>query len=274
MLKLRIISAFILLPIVITAILKLPSAYVAVASGVVFAAGAWEWLSMIGIKHQALRAVLLLLLMLVAYSLLATGLNVVWVYWLALSWWLLGLVGICYYPNGKRWWQVIALQPFIGLIMFVPAWLAFNQLHSTAVTGPQLVLLGCALIWGADIAAYFTGKLWGKDKLIEQVSPGKTWAGFYGAVVSGCIIMSGYYVLYKPQFNYIYAIWLGLLVVVFAVIGDLVESLFKRVYGVKDSGKLIPGHGGVFDRIDSMLAAFPVYMLGLQVIQQLRIMDL
>lgn len=274
MFKLRVISALILLPLVIAGILFLPSTYVAIASAIVFIMGAWEWLNMTVIKNTSIKLALLGLLVLIAYNLLAKGLPVIWIYWMALLWWSLGFIGICYYPRGADLWRRILVQPFVGLIMFVPSWLAFNQLHAQVEYGPIWVLLGCCLIWGADVGAYCFGKLWGNVKLIPSVSPGKTWAGFYGALVTGCLIMLGFYYWLQPDFSLVYALWLALITVLFSVIGDLVESLLKRVYGVKDSGTLIPGHGGVYDRIDSMLAAFPIYFLGLQILQNLRIMAL
>jgi phosphatidate cytidylyltransferase len=271
MFKLRLLSVLVLIPIIVIALLKLPSSYVAIASGFVFTLGAWEWLRITVSSSAVLRVVLLALLIAIAFNLLAVGLDLQLVYWVALLWWIGGFVSICYYPRGAEIWRQLALQPFIGLVMFVPAWLAFNELHAQAVDGPLFVLLGCSLIWGADIGAYCCGKLWGKAKLIENVSPGKTWVGFYGALITGCVIMLGFYFGFRPNFSLWYALWLALFTVVFAVVGDLVESLVKRVYGVKDSGSLIPGHGGVYDRIDSMLSAFPIYALGLQILQGLRL---
>jgi len=273
MFKLRVLSALVLLPLVVIAILKLPTVYVAVASGLFFALAAWEWLNMTVLKSMSVRLFLLLMLCVVAYSLLSSGIPVEWVYWLSLIWWIWGFIGICYYPRGAKIWRYVLLQPFVGLVLFVPAWLAFNELHATE-QGPIWVLLGCCLIWGADIGAYCSGKLFGKTKLVESVSPGKTWAGLYGALAAGCLIIAIFYYWYNPDFSLIYAIWLALITIILSVIGDLVESLLKRVYGVKDSGNLIPGHGGAFDRIDSMLAAFPIYVLGLQIIQNLRIIAL
>lgn len=272
MFKLRLISIIILVPLVVAAILYLPAIYIAIGSGVFFMGAAWEWLHMTVLKSSKIRFVLLGLLALVAIDLLMLGLPTAWVYWLALMFWAAGFVGICYFPRGTDLWRQVMLQPFVGLLMFVPGWIAFNQLHAIQ-DGPIWVLLGCCLIWGADIGAYCAGKLWGDTKMIPAVSPGKTWAGFYGALLSGALIMSIFYVWYKPEFNFVYAIWLALMVVLFSVIGDLVESLIKRVYGVKDSGNIIPGHGGFYDRIDSMLAAFPIYWLGLQLISNLRIMS-
>ncbi len=272
MFKLRLLSAIILIPLVVLGLLYLPSAYIAVGSGIVFIGAAWEWLRMAMPQNPLRRAMLLTLLIVVASNLLYIGLNEEWIYWLALMCWLCGFIGICYYPRGTAIWQEVMLQPFVGLVMFVPGWVAFNQLHSYSAKGPIWVLLGCCLIWGADIGAYCTGKLWGKEKLIPEVSPGKTWAGFYGALAAGMLIMSVFYLWFKPSFPYVYALWLALIVVLFAVVGDLVESLLKRVYGFKDSGNIIPGHGGFYDRIDSMLAAFPIYVLGLHMIFNTDIM--
>ncbi len=274
MLKLRIISAVILIPCVVFGILYLPSTYVAVASAIVFALAAWEWINMTAYKNSITKYIILILLGLVAFSVLQSSVASTYLYWFSILFWLLGFLGICYFPRGANLWRPAFLQPFVGLIMFVPAWVALNQMHASTNNGPVWVLLACCLIWGADIGAYFSGRLWGKTKLAPHVSPGKTVAGFIGALVVGCVVMTLFYTIFKPDFSYYFAIWLSLVTVLFSVLGDLVESLQKRLYGVKDSGNLIPGHGGVYDRIDSMLAAFPVYVLGMQIIINLRIMAL
>ncbi len=272
MFKTRVLSIAVLLPLVVAAILFLPPLYMAIISGLVCAIAAWEWLHMTVLKNSWWRFALLLLLILFAANLLIRGIEPMWVFCAALAWWIAGFIGICYYPRGKLIWKEIMLQPFVGLVLFVPAWLAFNALYKQSADGPKWVLLGCSLVWAADIGAYIFGKLWGKTKMAPHVSPGKTWAGFWGGLLGGCIIMLGFYRWMRPDFNVIHAVWLALITVLAAVVGDLVESLFKRVYNVKDSGNIIPGHGGVFDRIDSMLAAFPIYYLGLQILLNLRIM--
>lgn len=274
MFKLRLVSTVLLLPLAVAAILFLPNIYIAIISGLILAIAAWEWLQMSVLKDSKIRFLLLLSLIVVAYSLLSVGLHPMWILYSALLWWLCAFIGVLYYPEGNSIWREWMLQPFIGIVLFVPAWLSFNTLHAQSIFGPVWVLLGCALIWGADIGAYIFGKLWGKNKLLASVSPGKTWAGLYGGIATSCLIMVIFYFWYKPDFNIIQAIWLAMMTVTFAVIGDLFESMQKRIYGVKDSGKIIPGHGGIFDRIDSMLAAFPIYFLGLQILHNLRIMSL
>ncbi len=270
--KLRAISTIILLPLVVAGILFLPALVLAVISGIVFALAAWEWLQMAIPKKPRLRVLLLVLLIIVAASLLSRGLNPLWIYLTAILWWIAGFVGICYYPGGTKIWHEIIIQPVVGLLLFVPPWLAFNALLSPTF-GRKWALLGCCLIWAADIGAYVFGKLWGKQKLVPHVSPAKTWAGFYGACVFGCIVMLTFYQYFAVEitFSLWFALWVAALTVLFAVVGDLVESMFKRVYGIKDSGKLIPGHGGVFDRIDSMLAALPIYYLALQLLHNISV---
>lgn len=275
MFKLRLLSTVVLVPLVVAAILLLPSIYIAIGSTLAFGVAAWEWLQMTQLRDsKPTLFILLISLFAVAYSLLAAGLSPTWLFYPAVLWWLVALIGVCFYPNGTEIWRGLLLQPIIGLIMFVPAWLAFNSLHAKLVYGPQLVLLGCVLVWGSDIGAYCFGKLWGKKKLAPQVSPGKTWAGFYGALTTGCLVMLAYHLIFTPAFSLGGGIILAIATVMFAVIGDLVESMLKRIYGFKDSGNLIPGHGGMYDRLDSMLAAFPIYFLGLQILQNTSIIAL
>lgn len=272
MFKLRLISALILIPVVALAILQMPKVYLALISGLVFIFAAWEWIQMTVIKKLWIQIFLLTTLVIVAWSMLANGFNLHWLYGLSLVWWLLAFVGVCYFPRGSMLWQFMFVQPLVGLLMFVPAWVAFNSLQIMGIEGRIWVLLGCVLIWSADIGAYATGKLWGKRKLIPAVSPGKTWAGLYGAFASGCIVALVFYYGVGPLLSLPKVLVLALITVVFAVIGDLVESMLKRIYSYKDSGNIIPGHGGMYDRLDSMLAAFPIYTLMLQLLQNIDIM--
>ncbi len=274
MFKLRLISAIVLIPLVVLGILKMDTGYMAFASGVVFGCAAWEWIQMTVKVSSIARLVLLAAFVAIAYSLFSAGFSISWMYWLSLCWWAIAFIGVLYFPKGKQIWKALFLQPLVGLIMFIPAWVAFNQLHKQGPTGPVWVLLGCLLVWGADIGAYCAGKLFGKTKLIPQVSPGKTIAGFYGAILTGLAMSALFYWIFKPALPLVYLLWLGLATVLAAVLGDLVESMLKRVYDYKDSGALIPGHGGMYDRLDSMLAAFPIYVLGLQVLQNVSILSM
>ncbi len=270
MFKLRLLSTLILLPGVIAGILFLPTMYIEIASGLAVAAAMWEWLHMTVLKKSKTRFVLLVALLLFAVSIIFIGISPLWILYISMFWWICALAGICYYPENAKVWKWDLLQPLMGFIMFVPAWLAFNGLHA-CTDGPIWVLLGCALVWGTDIGAYCFGKLYGKNKLIPHVSPNKTWAGLYGGFIASIMIMMSFYLWYRPEFSWYFAIWLAVLTSFFAVVGDLFESMLKRIYAVKDSGNLIPGHGGMFDRLDSLFAAFPVYYLGLDILQNICI---
>lgn len=273
MFKLRLISALVLLPMVIAGILYLPTLYLQILSGVAIAIAAWEWLHMSVLKDSKTRFLLLAALIFLAISLLVINIHPLWLFYFSLIWWLLAFVGICYYPAYTKIWHEFLIQPIVGVILFIPAWVAFVNLHAQK-NGPVFVLLGCTLIWAADIGAYCFGKLWGKNKLAPVVSPNKTWEGLFGAFITGTLVMLVFWVWYKPKFGIFAAVWLAVITVGFAVIGDLFESMLKRVYGVKDSGNLIPGHGGMLDRIDSMLAAFPVYFLGLELLHNMRVLHI
>ena len=124
------------------------------------------------------------------------------------------------------------------------------------------------MVWGADIGAYFAGRKWGDRKLAPQVSPGKTWAGVYGALISTIIVtflmlfFSNYLDSAAASSWLLFAL-LAAFITVVSIVGDLAESMVKRHRGVKDSGKLLPGHGGIMDRVDSLVAALPLYTIAL-----------
>jgi phosphatidate cytidylyltransferase len=132
-----------------------------------------------------------------------------------------------------------------------------------AILEPSEVLAVLVLVWIADTAAYFVGRAFGRHKLAPSISPGKTWAGVYGALACSAVIgLAGGWIAHAPPGLLAGVIVLALVTVVFSIVGDLFESLIKRHAGVKDSGALFPGHGGLFDRMDSIVAALPVFVLG------------
>jgi phosphatidate cytidylyltransferase len=153
-----------------------------------------------------------------------------------------------------------------GLLVLIPAWAGLVWIHQLS-RGPYLVLFLLVLIWIADSGAYFAGRRWGRRKLAPLVSPGKTREGAYGALAGGLLwggVLAALYGVSVPQQGCL--VLLCLLTVVASIVGDLYESLSKRERGVKDSGSLLPGHGGILDRIDSLTAAAPVFALGLHLI--------
>ena len=153
--------------------------------------------------------------------------------------------------------------------MLVPSWMALVSIRQQP-DGDVFLLMLLLLVWGADIGAYFAGKTWGKKKLAPKVSPGKTMAGFWGGVGS-CVAIAVGFVIYLELsvLDGFYLVVLSVIAGLASVLGDLFESMLKRQRGIKDSSKLLPGHGGVLDRIDSITAAAPMFVLGVHVLNKL-----
>ena len=150
----------------------------------------------------------------------------------------------------------------------VSTWLALVVLHSRPDQGPHWVLFLLVLVWVADSGAFFAGRQFGRTKLAPKVSPGKTWEGVFGALIACALFAFGYARFLELQGLALTGfILISLVTVLFSVAGDLLESLLKRQHGVKDSGTLIPGHGGILDRIDSLFAAAPIFLFGLRWIE-------
>ena len=151
----------------------------------------------------------------------------------------------------------------LGLIILVPTWCSLVYLKSLA-NGSAFIIYLLFLIWAADSGAYFIGRKWGKRKLASHVSPGKTWEGTIAGIISGLFVTMAF-ILFTENIvnNEILFILISILVIVMSVIGDLMESIVKRNANIKDSGHLLPGHGGILDRIDSLTAAAPVFTFGL-----------
>lgn len=272
MLKQRLITAAVLIPLFVWAVLVAPLPQFALLLGLFVIQGAWEWTGLMAVHNRLAR---------LAYCILvAAGLGLVWLYaadliqavlFLGSLWWLLAIPLVLGYPATTKLWRPIPLQAVIGFVVLVPAWAALVYLKIHQAADGYWLLLLFILIWAADSGAYFSGRRWGKHKLAPRVSPGKTWEG----VVGGLVIAIGMTVaaLYMGQdsqnLNWPVLFLLLTVTVFFSVLGDLFESMFKRHVGVKDSGRLLPGHGGVLDRIDSATAAAPVFAFGLSLMADL-----
>ncbi|HLA75898.1 MAG TPA: phosphatidate cytidylyltransferase [Gammaproteobacteria bacterium] len=266
MLKQRLITAAVLIPLVVWGILSLSNFYFAVVLTVLVATAAWEWAGLIGLPAPVGRAVYVLLILVALW--LSSWIPVVAVLSLAMIGWLIGLVWVLRYPAGDQQWANRPIGALAGVFVLVAPWVALVALHGGDSMGPYRVLFLLSLIWLADTAAYFAGRRWGAAKLAPRVSPGKTWAGAWGALVAGAVyaLLSGMLVFTEV----LLPVWVLLAVtaVLFSILGDLLESMFKRQAGVKDSGSLLPGHGGMLDRIDSLTAAAPLFMLGMLLINK------
>lgn len=264
MLKKRIITAAILIPLVIYAVLYLPVPFFVFLTGCIVLGAAWEWSNLMAVKHPLARFGYLLLIACILYwSLLLPIVAVPYLLTLTVVWWSLAGGMVALYPRASAWWGSSRLvRGLMGIVVLVPCWITLNLIR-TQQNGIFDIFILFALIWGADTTAYFVGRKWGKTKLAPLVSPGKSVEGvvgaLIGAIVIALIVLAG---TRMPAYTWPWAILLCLGVVVFSIIGDLFESMLKRQVGIKDSGKLLPGHGGLLDRIDSLTAAAPVFAFG------------
>lgn len=261
MLKQRIITALWLAPLALLGFFALQGATFLAFIAFIVALAAWEWARLAGYDSQAQRIAYAIF---VAITLLLANSNAMWllpVLCLALLWWLLATVMVVVFPRSIAYWSGNLGKRVMGLVILIPAGLGLVVLKNQP-QGNMLILSLMLLVWGADIGAYFFGRAFGKRKLAPRVSPGKSWAGFFGGLFTSLCIATGLAVyLQVPVEQLMLVLLCAAVVVLFSVVGDLTESMFKRQMGIKDSSQLLPGHGGVLDRIDSLTAAAPVFAL-------------
>lgn len=261
MLKQRILTAIILIPLFIYLVLKLSDPAFYMMTAVIVIWGAWEWSPFMDVvKFPQCFFYPLAMIFILIFS-LAIPIHII--LFIAFAWWLVALCLVSLYPGATRWWsKSIWVRAVMGLLVLVPCWRAINFIHASD-NGPYTLLFLFVLIWGADSGAYFVGRAWGKHKLAPAVSPGKSWQGLFGALLTTILIAFGsFYIFNIPQKIWLGATALCLITVLFSVLGDLFESMMKRNVGLKDSGQILPGHGGVLDRVDSLTAAAPIFILG------------
>jgi phosphatidate cytidylyltransferase len=265
MLKTRVITALVMVGLLLPAMFYLPQSYWAIAVAAFFGVAAWEWGALLAWGNRArlmlggICALLCITISIIEPNVIGAGAvfnpDKIWVltvyaiaavfwclvmpFWLQHKWALTGVAGV-----------------IVGLIVLFPTWLAMVQLRTL---GPGVLLGVFAVVWMADVAAYFSGKAFGKHKLALSISPGKTWEGAIGAGVG----VVAYGLVMRQVFSFEFmslTAWIVVLIGVTAIsiIGDLYESLLKRKAGIKDSSNILPGHGGVLDRIDSLTSTLPV----------------
>ncbi|MGN6790659.1 MAG: phosphatidate cytidylyltransferase [Rhodanobacteraceae bacterium] len=271
MLKQRVITALILAPLIVALIFLTNASVFAALLGLIFLLGMWEWTRMAGVHGYPLR-VASLLGYAILFALLWQVCKTSW-WWLpvlaGLAWWLQALYWLAHHRFGAgRTPAHAALKLVAGAFVVVPAWCAVVVMHGDMAEpntgrGHWWVLFFACIVMAADIGAFSAGRRWGHTKLAPLISPGKTREGVYGALVcSGIVGLIGGALLKVPADRLPAIVVLALVTVLFSIVGDLFESLVKRHAGVKDSGALFPGHGGVFDRMDSIVAALPIFVLG------------
>jgi len=262
----RLLTALALVPLVVAGILYLETDLFAALLGVVMLLGAREMAQLANLQgriSQVGYVVALALVLWLAWRYLPPE-QVVYLQWIMAIWWILMTIALVIRRSelarvhGSR--TAILL---LGGLVLVTAWASITGLHASGERGPAMVLFLFVLIWVADSGAYFAGRAFGRRKLSPFVSPGKTWAGAGGAA-AGAVISAIFLAAAAAagDASLPALIALSILVTAVSIGGDLWESRLKREAGVKDSGNLLPGHGGVLDRIDSLLSAAPVFALG------------
>ena len=262
MLLKRLLTAVVLIPMVVIATLKFDSSEFALVMIPVLVISSWEFSGLIQIKHWAAKALYTVVLMTTAYFLNKAPSLLMPLLIITLLWWTINSYWVISFPKHTNFWYSYMVTRLInGLFFFVPLLVALSALHQVDST---LVLLLLALIWAADSGAYFVGRAIGKNKLLPNASPNKTIEGAAGGALFSLVVMFVYvrFGFENASFEqyFIYGV-LSLAVTLASIVGDLFESLHKRVAGVKDSGVLLPGHGGLFDRIDSLTASAPIFLL-------------
>lgn len=261
-LKQRVVTGVVLIIAVLLGVLFLPNELFAVVALIAFVSlGGWEWGRLVSFDGliRSLFVISLLVVALIAYSIQ----DLRWVFIVAgVIWWAGVLVLLAMYEQGTYFYKnnpwLLRLAAFLVL---VPAWIALVTLHQHY---PLLVLYLIFLVAITDSGAYFTGKAFGKNKLAPELSPGKTREGMFGGV-AGAFVWSilGAMFFDLTSADFIYFILLSLVVAFMSVSGDLFESLIKREAGQKDSGNILPGHGGILDRVDGLIATLPLFVLGI-----------
>lgn len=267
MLKQRVLTALILAPLVLGSIYYLSTPIVAIILGLIILIGAWEWAGLSGYENNQTKLVyafVTAVLIYFSYSMIFTpSLNLFLI--LACGWWLLALlVIISSQKKGSLPDQNKTLFLIFGFLILIPSWMSLVYLHGHPKFGPEWVLFLLLLIWAADIGAYFAGRALGRRKLADKISPGKSWEGVFGGLAA-VLIMTMFLLPYLIKTDDVPTglIFLCLGTVLISVLGDLTESVAKRLAGKKDSSNILPGHGGVMDRIDSLTAAAPIFTAGL-----------
>ncbi|MDQ6973519.1 MAG: phosphatidate cytidylyltransferase [Mariprofundaceae bacterium] len=254
-LMLRVITAVVLLVGAVLWLFYVPAFWFDVILSAVAIAATVELLRMIKMpkSNQFLMVCLLMWGILIVNHAQGLWLPLAWMT-LLLGWFVLLALHVNTDDLAESFQKMLYAQWMMAwLIMFVMALMALH----THEHGVAFIAGACVGVWLSDIAAYFTGKAWGKNKLCPAISPGKTWQGLAGGVFAG-LLGASYVWMTWADMAWFWAIPLAILLVVTGVLGDLAESALKRVVGVKDSGTMLPGHGGLLDRMDALLPSLPL----------------
>ena len=255
MLKQRIITAVIALLTLALVLFVAPPIVAEIVIAIVVLGAAWEWSKFLAADSTIIRVVYLIVV-----AMLMAGIGMVWpdgvesVLQVAVAWWLAALLWTFFFPTPIP----LALRWICGALVLVPLYSALVLLYQAS---PSLLLFALLIVWAADIGAFFVGSQFGRVKLAPKISPGKTWEGVIGGLVLVVALTLGRSFWFDSDLMVLVPFCLA--IAGLSIVGDLTVSMFKRTVGVKDSGTLFPGHGGILDRVDSIAAAAPLFALGM-----------
>lgn len=283
MLKQRVLSAIVMVTLALVALFGLSPLPFTIALSAIVVLAMWEWAQFVGFKRPIARAIVAFVVTCLLFFPMIAATDYIRatrfltdestpLLFLGCIWWLIAFVLVISYPKSANVWQYSVSAKFIfgfcTLIPFLIGVLAlrFYQYQLDQYQGTYLLLYVFLLVWGADSGAYFVGRAIGKHKLAPKVSPGKSWEGAIGGMLTSAVI-AVIFLQFAPnafgrEVGVISFVSLSIVTVAVSILGDLSESMFKRQAGIKDSSNLIPGHGGILDRIDSLTAAVPVFATG------------
>jgi len=266
----RIIAALLMAPVAIAGVYYLPTDYLAPIVAAILLMGLWEWSALAGLTEQIPRALYIagnaLMMLALTWGSGPGLLPFKLISFIGALWWLVVMLWLWKFEFAKADTSINrSIKLLAGSLSVIPAWCALAWLHSKVDSsiGPRWALFALAIAWAADSGAYFAGVRYGKTKLAPRISPGKSWEGVIGGVAAILLLA----VVAIPWLGLLWSelpelLLLTVITMIFSVIGDLFESLMKRHSGFKDSSSLIPGHGGLMDRLDSLLAVLPIFVIG------------
>ena len=263
MLKARFLTAIVLAPLALAVLFLFPKNLFLLVIDAVLLIGAWEWSRLSGLKSRKdqiffVGTVAAALALLHSFEAVLPTLLLLM---LSMLFWALALVCVVLYPRASSWSPVM-VRVLMGYAVLLPVWISLGALKGSPMSD-QLILFLLLIVWAADSGAYFAGKTFGKSKLAPAVSPGKTREGLYGGLASCLCVGFGFALWFELEGGQlVYLMLLSVLTGMISVLGDLFESMLKRHQGIKDSSQLLPGHGGILDRLDSLTAAAPLFVLG------------
>lgn len=267
MLKQRVITACVMMLSFLVLLFLCPWPLFFLCTTMLFIVGAWEWSRLAGLDSRMARAAYLALVVILggaafwASSFGSKGSVLAPILVIACFWWACAFFWVRLFPLGESFMRSRAVRMIAGCVVLIPAWLSVSYLIQLN-RGALIVLLGLLIVAAVDVGAYFTGRKFGKRKLAPVVSPGKSWEGVWGglafAMLVGIVFVSVF-----GELDLVNLLVIILPAALISVVGDLMESMVKRVRGIKDSGSILPGHGGVLDRIDGLASAIPVFTLAI-----------